>query len=280
MRRILAIMADQHAGSKLGLMPAGVVLMNEDGNPYVPNQGYTQAEFLWPNYERTVFEVLEWANDDPITLIHDGDICQGDKHGDLVSPLVIDQVVIALANLEPWLALGNIAEVCLIEGTQAHDYTGGTAERLVVDMLSSTVRASYAGHMLLDVGESLLDIAHHGPHPGGRAWLRGNPARFSLRDAMLGEILRGNQVPDLYIRAHYHQPVDETTTIYTYQSRLLIVPSWQAADQFVRKVGQSPPRICCGMAAVEVIDGCISQVRTYVHELDIRTYKTLEEKLD
>lgn len=277
MRRIIVIMADMHSGSSLGLLTPNTVLIDDAGAPWVPNLGATQATFLWPSYETALLEVLSLADGDPITLIHNGDICQGDRHGPLISPLLADQVTIALANLEPWFTLGHIERLYLLNGTEAHDYSGGSAERMVGKALAERVDVRYCAHLLLDVGQQEIDIAHHGPHPGRRKWLEGNIARFYLRDRMLGEIGRGRTPPALYVRAHRHQPIDETLSMYGRTSRIMIVPSWQAAGQYVRAVAQSLPHICCGMAAVEVLDGRIAQVHKYVYEIDIRTEDGLDD---
>ena len=270
MRRILAIMADQHAGSSLALMSPSVRLLDDDGTEYAPALGPTQR-WLWSNYEDAVLRTLDLAGDDPITMIHAGDICQGDRHGPYVSPLVADQVAIALCNLQPWLDLGRIDRMYLLNGTEAHDYSGGSAERIVGRALSDQVEARYCAHLLMDADGVTLDVAHHGPHPGSRKWLEGNIARFYLRDRMMGEIGRGRTPPALYIRAHRHQPIDESLHMYGHDSRLMIVPSWQAAGQYVRNVTQSLTHICCGMAAVEIVDGRIVAVHKHTYELDVRT---------
>ena len=269
MRHVVAVIADEHGGSRLGLLNPETRLTDENGAEYQPTLLKTQ-EWLWESHIDAILETLEFANDDPIYLVHNGDICQGSKHGTVVSPLAVDQVTIALCNLDPWLQWGNVERLYLIEGTQAHDFTGGTAEKLVLQALKDDLYVRYTPHLRLRVEEALFDIAHHGSHPGGRVWLRGNPARFDLRDAMLSEILRGQPVPNLYVRAHYHQPIDELTTLEGgHSSRVMIVPSWQAADQFVRKVAKSPARICCGMAAIEVIDGQIGRVIKPLYEQEL-----------
>jgi len=64
-------------------------------------------------------------------------------------------------------------------------------------------------HGLLDIDGVTIDYAHHGPFPGSRSWLKGNIARYYLRDLMMREIMNGNSPPKLVVRAHYHTPVEE-----------------------------------------------------------------------
>lgn len=274
MRRIIALLGDMHSGSRLGLLNPATRLLDDDGAEYAPTMTATQS-WLWDCYEDALIQTMTLADGDPVTLIHNGDVCQGDRHGPLVSPLVADQAAIAVANLVPWLALGTVTGMVLVTGTEAHDYSGGSAEQIVAQAMSEYLDVRYMTHGLLDVDGVLLDVAHHGPHPGARVWLKGNIARFYLRDRIIGEIGRGNPVPALYVRAHRHEPVDETLSMYGHHSRLIVTPSWQGAGQYVRNVAQSLPHICCGMAAAEIVDGRLVAVHWYRYELDLRRRERL-----
>jgi len=271
-RYVIAVLSDLHAGSKLGLLAPGTELEDPSGGTYVLRLSKAQ-QWLWQNYEDAIVQTLDLAGDDPVILIHNGDVCQGAFRDINITNSLTDQARIAIANLSPWFELGNILRAYIVCGTEAHDFGEASTERLIAETLRIKYGADvlYKPHILLSVDGASIDVAHHGPHPGSRAWLRGNIARLYLRDRIIEDLARGHKVPDLFVRSHRHRPVDEVVSLECVKSRIIVTPSWQLAGQFARKAIESPPYFVCGMSAIEVIDGRIVDVHHFYYELDIRS---------
>jgi hypothetical protein len=281
-RVILAVFNDTHGGHSLGLLNPETTLYDEDkdGNlsPYHPTLTATQ-KLLWGYYLDDIREVYHLAGKDEIIPLHNGDECQGNKYpARIVSSRLADQISIAEDNLGMWLQVPNVKTMRLSIGTGAHDFLDGSSTILVTRHLQAlypqkSVEMGY--HGLMDINGVTVDYAHHGPYPGSREWLKGNVARFYLRDLMLRDIEDGKRPPDLVMRAHYHSPVHETLEQGHHKSELYVVPSYCGLDDHSTQATQSIDRVTFGMLAIEIIDGkTIGEHRLY-HTLDIRKREIL-----
>ena len=105
-RRIIALLADTHGGSRLALCNPDVVLYEEDAGgglvEYTPRLTPIQ-EYLWSLYKGDIQEVMRLAGKDPIYVLHVGDLTQGFRHrNQLISQRRDDQPLVAASNLLPW----------------------------------------------------------------------------------------------------------------------------------------------------------------------------------
>jgi hypothetical protein len=286
-RRVLALFADTHGGHKLGLLNPETQLIeeDEDGNlvPYTPNLTAFQ-HYLWPLYERHVEEAVEWAGKDEIIVAHVGDECQGDKYTEhQVSTRRADQIDIAVWNMLPWCSVENVETVRLIKGTGSHAMQEGSSTIQVCRVLqgkfpNKDIKAPY--HNLLNIDGVGVDLAHHGPYPGSRKWLKGNVARYYLRDFMMEEILAGRKPADLVVRAHYHVPVTETLDVRAngdkYTSHLVVLPSYCGLGDHTRQATRSKHKVTNGMFLYEIIDGELNpKPFELVETQDLRTKEVL-----
>ena len=278
MRRVvLAVISDTHAGHKYSLMPPGVELFQEasDGDltPWKPSPTASQR-YLWQVYTAGVDLVRELAGEDDVILIHNGDACQGIKYPqELVSTRLADQTIIALENFKPWFELPTLKAIRIALGTGAHTFGEGSAEIELAYMLklghpNFDVKAMHHGAPV--VNGCRVDFAHHGPYPGSREWLKGNVARYYLRDIAMREILRGSPPPRLVIRAHYHTPVRETLYQNGHTLDLFITPSFQTLTDHAHQAARSPDKISHGVLALEIIDGELAGVHEFYETVDLR----------
>lgn len=281
-RIILAVFSDTHAGFRLGLMNPDVVLYDEteDGElvPYKPRPTASQ-KYLWKLYQEQLKELQNIADGDPIYGLHNGDLTQGNKHRTgMVSTRDADQILIAAANLRPFLDIPNVIALRMAAGTEAHNFGQGSADILVNQTLKSEYGAKNIGvvyHGLLNVHGVLVDYAHHGPFPGSREWLKGNVARLYLRDLLYREIIAGNAPPRLVFRSHYHQYIKVTDEIGEHTSTLMITPSYCMLGDYAHQAARSPDRITNGMIAVEIKDGRVKDIYPLVKTIDIRTKEAM-----
>lgn len=279
---VLAL-SDMHAGHRLGLLNPDTTLVKADDlgrvQPWRPQPGATQ-EWLWDCYRACLSDAAELAGDDEILVLHLGDATQGDRHeGCMPEVTRADQRAIACGCLEPLAALPQVHKVRLITGTAVH--VPDTAEaRIASDLAAVTaVDVKAAHHERLTVDNVTFDLAHHGPHPGSRDWLRGNVALYYLRSAVYGDRRAGVEPARVYLRGHFHEYVPVAFADFwhgQYQTYdLTIVPSFCGYSDFARKVTRSSPRLTVGMAAFVIEDGRLVETVPLLHHPDLRCEEEL-----
>lgn len=281
-RELFVGLSDTHGGFKLGLLNPDTKLHdeNEQGviTTYSPRLTASQ-EYLWDIYTQDIASARELAAGDRMIVGHHGDICHGDKYPHvLVSTKPADQIEIACANMRPWLDIPEVTDLVIIIGTEAHEFSEGTASLLVQKQLAAkypdkTISVCY--HGLISMGKDDIDCAHHGPTGGSRAWLSGNEARYYLKSLMLAEIMSGNIPPALVLRGHYHVMVYETVQIGIYTSKIMILPSYTFPADHGRQVTRSSYRITNGIGVAEFVNGLLLDIRPIFHTVDLRTRLSL-----
>ena len=284
-RLVVVLLSDTHAGHKLGLLNPETTLLDEVGDTYSPGLNHTQR-YLWDLYSTHLDNVAEIAGRSPVLLLHNGDVTQGDKYpAHLTLPLISDQVIAAGYNLRPWFEDRRIRlrAVRVIVGTASHTWEASSevlvAQRLAQRYPKVDVKPLYHASIALTGQDGqVIDVAHHGPFPGGRKWLRGNGARYYLRSAMMEELVDGEIPPRLYARAHYHEWVRETVRVRRcgedVVSDLVITPSYSGIDDYVRRATRSKRKIDHGLV-VAVFEGGLREIIPLYQQLDIRTKETL-----
>ena len=281
MRKILAVMADTHAGAKQGLMPPDVQLLDDTGpepRTWTPTQTAIQ-QWLWECYQADMASVVALAGKSKIVLVHNGDLTWGARYPECaVSGRAADQYSIALANLEPWYKLRNLAEVVLVQGTSTHEFGEGSSPIVVGGELAKRygkVKTICTRHGLLDVDGATVDVAHHGPTPGGRSWLTGNQLRYYTRSVMIDDILNGNAPPVVVLRAHYHTGIHETVREGGHVCEALVLPSYCGMTHYAVQVTRSAYLLSCGMVAVVFDDGKVTGVHPFWRTLDLRQKESI-----
>jgi hypothetical protein len=182
-----------------------------------------------------------------------------------MSMRMADHLAIAAANMAPWLALPRCKSLTLVTGTGAHDFGEGSAEEAVSQYIGSK-QVRLAWHDLIDIDGLLIDVAHHGPHPGTRSWTEGSVARFYLRSCLYKE----HPPADVYLRGHYHEMVRVPLWHEHKMHNLLISPAWQWPGPHSIQVTQSRASISCGMWALEIVGGRLVEIHELWEEKDLR----------
>jgi hypothetical protein len=285
-RTILAVCSDTHGGHRYGLLSPETLVddIDEKGNKignHHPELNRIQ-KYLWGMYESQIKAIGEYAKGDDIVVVLNGDLTAGIKHPQmLVSDRIADQFAIGFANVMPWYGIKPRA-VCLIKGTEAHNFNQGSSELVIAKLLQATfpdISTKVSDHSLISTAGIDVDVSHHGPFTGSRMWLKGNVARYYLQSAMLDEIAAGKTPPRLYLRAHYHEEIEETVIVKAngnrYKSTIVITPSFAFIDDHARQSARSPSRITHGMVMTEVVDGDILRTVPLTKTIDIRTREEL-----
>lgn len=286
-RVVLPVEADSHGGHKSGLLNPDVELHEEtpegDLVSYTPELTPVQ-EVLWDIRTENVAAVTDLIGDDDGVYLHNGDLNQGNKYpSQLVSTRMADQIEIGVANLSPWLEVENIKVARIIFSTDSHGFGEGSSDILVANSLKrmyphKDIKAIH--HGLANIGGELVDYSHHGPYPGSRIWLKGNVARYYLRDLMMRHIMAGREPPKLVIRSHYHEYIEEMLTIKAngrfYTSYLVVTPSMQMMSDFARQATRSADHVTNGMVVFEIVEGHLQwPPHRLMRSFDIRTKEDL-----
>jgi len=276
-------MADMHSGHKLGLLSPETVLVREtdegETEYWTPELGATQ-KWLWECYEWCLGEAAALAGNDEIVVVHCGDVTQGDRHeGTMKDVTKDDQREIARCNLSRIARMAQVLAMRLMTGTAVH--VPDCAEARVAAALNGRdgveVRACH--HERLTVDRVVFDIAHHGPPPGVRDWLKGNTALYYLKSAIYADRRIGKEPARVYIRGHFHEhvpaPYEDLWHGRHMRYDLTVVPSFCGFTEHARKITRSSPQLTVGMVAYEIVNGRLADIVPFTRSVDLR----MEEEL-
>jgi hypothetical protein len=285
-RKVIAFLTDPHSGHALGLYNPETKLKVDpkvDGKDYWTPSITPAQEWLWKHYSRDLKELSKFVGRDDLYVTLAGDVCQGNAHkSELVSIRDFDQVDISAQALDPIMRLKQLKRLIILKGTDAHEIYAGSLSMSV----SAIMNGKYPGkvdnyfHPLLKIDGVNIDVSHHGPTSGKRAWLRGNELGWYVRDIMLDNLANGRRPPDVVARGHVHvyalavmNIITDEETFYTLG---MILPPMCLLDTYARKVAQSPPYVRTGIVALEIIDGKINyKPQEWLHTLHLRTERSL-----
>jgi hypothetical protein len=249
--------------------------------PWKPTLTAVQR-WLWAHYEADLDEVARLADGDEVILVHNGDLTWGGKYpSELVSTRKADQILIALANLEPWFALDSLSTVRLVHGTDSHAFGEGTTDALVADGLRARWPErdiAQVRHLLADVDGVGIDCAHHGPTAGIRQWTVGNQLRYYARSLMNDELLRGRVPPRVVVRSHYHTWARETVRVQGVREHvtdIIVTPAYCGLTAYAAQATRSAYLISCGLVVCEVVDGMLREIHPFVRSVDLRREESL-----
>jgi hypothetical protein len=280
MESIVVCLADGHSGFDRGLLGPHVTLLDEDeqGNavPWQPQQREFQ-KWLWGRFLAYIERIKEIAQDIRIVVFYVGDACWGIKHPGTISARMSDQVAIAAQSLAPLLALPNVVSYRQIYGTEAHNFGQGSAEILLSKQIQSAFPEMDVGcamHMLGTIDGVPFDVAHHGPMPGSRLWLRGNVMRYGLKDILLSDANEGSVPARVIVRAHYHTYV---RVVEPWRDKgeekisdMILLPGLCGMSHYAVKITRSSWKLDVGVVVFHVRDGELLQVYPLWDNVDIR----------
>jgi hypothetical protein len=246
MKHIVVCFGDLHCGSTVGLCPPeGVEL--DDGGLYMPSRG---QEWLWDNWEESwdkIKSVKRKNRDAKLHLVCNGDAVDGDHHRttQIFSSGEGQHVDCALETLRVPLAL-KPDSIHITRGTPAHvGRAGGLEEGMakalksqgwkVVEDPDTGTTSSY--QRMIKFGNLRFDVKHHG-RMGRRAHTKGPYMRWYAQDVFFNYMMDGEDPPDIAIRSHFHQFAD-SGRIHKVKTRLVALPAWQLATEYVHRVAES-----------------------------------------
>jgi hypothetical protein len=246
MKHIVVCFGDLHCGSTVGLCPPeGIEL--DDGGLYMPNKG---QEWLWNNWEEAWAKIKSIKRNNREAKLHlvcNGDAVDGDHHRTTQIATGHEGVHVSCAMevLRVPLAL-KPDSIHIIRGTASHVGRAGGLEEGMAKALRSIgwkvvadpdTGAVSSYHRMVKFGNVRFDIKHHG-RMGRRAHTKGPYMRWYAQDIFFNYLMDGDEAPDLAIRSHFHQFAD-SGKIHKIKTRLVALPAWQLATEYVHKVAES-----------------------------------------
>lgn len=238
MRRVLAVVSDVHAGSTVAVCPNEPIAL-DDGGVYTPSKAQGWLYNHWLAFWARVKTV---AGKDPLHLLCNGDLVDGDHHGtpQTVSRDPAVQMWILKKLFEPAVALKPKSAV-IVRGTEAHVGKGASAEEHFarwlhkegVPVRQEPETGMYSWwHYRGPLNGTLIDAAHHG-RMGGRPWTKGGQVHNLAAQIVMEAANRGDPIPQLAFRSHFHTYFDTGTNLRT---RLIQTPAWQLHTAYAHKV--------------------------------------------
>jgi hypothetical protein len=256
----------------------------DDLQDYWSPQPTESQLWLWDEFQEHKKQLIDLAGKDEIIVLVGGDVTHGKRYPDKerVSVREYDDYAIAADVLGELAELKNVKRMRLVRGTGSHVYGHGTAELVVARILEAEygIDAKVAYHYLLNIRGVNFDIAHHGPGPGIRNWLKGNVLRYYVRSIVTSAIMEQEDVPDVLLRWHFHRYVPDTheyrSNGTTYITRSRICPSYSYIDDHARQVTKSVSKLTVGMLAFELINGKVKDDYEFLSSIDLRRKEVLK----
>jgi hypothetical protein len=256
---VLAVPADTHSGSSVGLLPPGQWSFT-NGGYHDPDETQKIITRLWTTAWERIGKAREGKR---LIVVHMGDATEGAHHGttELITPRVDEHERIHVEAMELALKLSGFDRkrgdrLYYVRGTPAHVGPGGSSEERiarqfdgsgVIPMIEPKQPARKDGRFVwnrirLEVHGKLFDLAHHGAGVGLKPWTRTNPLRGKLQEVYWRTIEAGTRVPDYWVRAHRHVKAHDIFISNTGR-RLegFITPAFQNKTEFSYKVAADMP---------------------------------------
>jgi len=266
---LLAVNADEHACSTLGLCPPEGVRY-DDGGRYTPSKAQLWLWDCWNNFWSETEAIRQKVNAILIN-VYNGDATDGGAHHGTtqtvssdpeVQDYIAERVFSVPKALKP-------KKSYMVRGTAVH--VGGDtapAETALAKHLrcerdpESDSWASW--HLRLNIYGRILDFQHHG-RGGTRPWTSQNVVSALAAHIWMEHKLAGLPSPDIAFRSHVHRKGDSYDAFPT---RVIVTPAWQLKTSFVHRVGPESIADIGGVLCLIQPDGSYEVTfKTYSPEL-------------
>jgi len=254
---VLAVVADPHANSLVGLCPDDGV-KRKNGGKYLPSPAQL---WLWEAYMDwwAWVERLRSKHKAKGYLLANGDLVDGTVHHgntEQVSTSGHDMMYLAKQVLLPartW-ARKHSGKMWVTRGTASHVGDGpedelgkwfGAEREPVTDQWARQI-------VKFDLYGVRIDARHHAPTGTSRPWLRGNPANIMAAMVYMEHKMAGYPHPHLAIRSHKHK---FSMSGKNFPTEGVITPAWQLQTDWVHQVVPESIADVGGVAVLITPDG-------------------------
>lgn len=259
-KTVIAIPSDLHAGSVVGICPPSQWQLDAGGY-YTPSEA---QGLLWAQWEECWARVAQLRKRGRLIVVMNGDSVEGVHNSttEIFTLRIDEQERMFTECLEYGL---NIAKhkgkdlLFFTRGTETHVGPGASSEeRIARDMgaeFESESRATHY-HLRLKVQGNIIDIAHHGPSPGIRAWTYGNVLFHTIKSIYMNSIEHSLPVPRAWVRSHFHTWVSPPRYSGNHGTiEGFITPAFQLMTGYAVKYTKAAKLADVGMLILIVEDG-------------------------
>lgn len=244
---VVAVVADTHPNSTVGLCPPEVTL--DDGGMY---QASKAQRWLWQNWLDFWGRVRSLKNEHRarVYAVFNGDGSDDNRHSQHQLVTVNKSVIVDIgeAVIKPAREIAD--RIFCIRGTEAHVGGSGELEELIAHRVGA-VQDDETGHYswwhlpLVAAGVE-FDICHHPRTAAYRPWTRGAAADRQAAIIISECAEQCIIAPDVAIRSHVHYFADSGVDR---RPRTFYTPPWQLTTSFFQRLGAG--------ASVEPVGGLI-----------------------
>jgi len=253
----LLMLGDMHVGSKVGLLPKGYRDVETSARF---NLGVTQ-KLIWKQFKWIEKHAMNGC--DELILVLMSDLVHGpdlDHPSQVVTPDVKTQCEMAIDALLP-IAHKATSIYALDALSRYHVDAGRFADDFIASELGAFGKRAFIRHDIV-VQDVHLRFKHHGPTLGYRPHTRGDSVRRFLRDSHTEALENGEDTPDVFVFAHWHNYFRETVTVhgpgYSKDITAYYTPPLTFPDKRTMNVIQRIERADIGAIAIDVEDGRVS----------------------
>jgi len=257
----LLFLGDLHIGSKTGLLPKGY--KDEYGAKLPLN---SIQELIWKQFKWIEKRAFEGCDELILCLmsdtVHGPDL---DHPGQVVTPDVKTQCEMGIHALLP-IANKASKTYALDALSRYHADAGRFADDFIASELGTYGKRAFV-RLDIDVQGIHFRLKHHGPTLGYRPHTRGDSVRRFLRDMHMEALEAGDDVPDVFVFAHWHQYYRETYSVkgpqYDKDITAYYNPPLTFPDKRTQNVIQRLEYADIGAVAIDVEDGVVSHHKWY-----------------
>ncbi len=252
---ILALPADTHSGSPLGLMPSDGWTLS-DGSRHLPNDTQVLLQQLWQRCWQRI-DALRQEHGARLVVVHLGDAVEGNHHEnvEVITRRIEEQEQIHVEVMRQGLGLTHFSReggdrLLYVTGTSAHTGPGSASEeRIARQFTDAGVIASLPdqnghgggrfvyNHLVLNVNGKLFDLAHHGAGLSRLPWNKINPLRSRLTQIYYRCMEEKRAAPDYWVRAHLHEAAEDVYIAASGQRiHGFVTPAFQSKTEFGYKI--------------------------------------------
>jgi hypothetical protein len=216
--------------------------MMDDGNEI---KASTYQAAVWVDWLDYWGIVAQRAAGRRVWIIVDGDLCDAELFNgggaQTLSRQVADAVKCAQIVMRPALSIAE--RWFFVRGTEAHAGKANVFEELAAMQMNATPDPENGNRswkwLPLECEGVTFDIAHHPATFGTRWWTKRAAVARESNIIASAYIERGERVPDMAVRGHYHFAGDSGAVE---KPRVLFVPSWSLSTAYVFKRNASELR--------------------------------------
>jgi hypothetical protein len=275
MRYVLALPADEHCGSSLGLIKDKPFQLH-DGGTYTPSKAQKLIYKQWIECWKKI--ALE-RKKSRLIVINDGDAVEGIHHEttQIISCRTSEHKKAHADCMDDGLNIANFNpingdKIYYMSGTEEHVGNGSQLEEDVAEDLmgvvpvwektilndkdeEETVGRYTWDHLSIEVNKVLVDVAHHGGAVGRKAWTTSDGLRSTLKSIYFECLELNRPIPRYWVRAHLHNFVHATYEGERGIIEGIMLPSFQLKTGYVyKKFGAQVKPADVGMVYIVVND--------------------------